>query len=129
MASTELSTDTDTDTAPANRTGVYLAVLQLLLTLGWTTYLIYLPQLAAKVGLAPSTVILVLMMDQAIFTVTDTAMGIAADKIAPFVGRLGVFVGGLTALSCAAFLALRLRASRHAGDPGSTRRQSSGRIS
>ena len=75
-------------------------------TLGWTTYVIYLPQLAAKVGLAPSAVILVLMMDQAIFTITDTAMGIAADRIAPFIGRLGVFVGGLTALSCAAFVAL-----------------------
>src|SRR5437868_12655939 len=46
------------------------------------------------------------MLDQAIFTVTDTAMGIAADKIAPFVGRLGLFVGALTALSCAAFVAL-----------------------
>jgi MFS family permease len=106
MTTTELSTDTETDTAPANRTGMYLAVLQLVFTLGWTTYLIYLPQMAAKVGIAPSTVILVLMMDQAIFTITDTAMGIAADRIAPFVGRLGVFVGGLTALSCAAFVAL-----------------------
>ncbi len=46
------------------------------------------------------------MLDQAIFTITDTAMGIAADKIAPFVGRLGVFVGILTAISCAAFVAL-----------------------
>lgn len=104
MAAAELAIDTDT--APANRTGVYLAILQLVFTLGWTTYVIYLPQLAAKVGIAPSAVILVLMMDQAIFTITDTAMGIAADKIAPFVGRLGAFVGGLTALSCAAFVAL-----------------------
>jgi MFS family permease len=90
----------------ANRTGVYLAVLQLVFTLGWTTYVIYLPKLAAEVGIAPSAVILVLMLDQAIFTITDTAMGIAADKIAAFVGRLGVFVGALTALSCAAFVAL-----------------------
>ena len=43
---------------------------------------IYLPKLAAEVGIAPSAVILILMLDQAIFTVTDTAMGIAADKIA-----------------------------------------------
>jgi hypothetical protein len=104
MTSAELTTDSDT--APANRTGVYLAVLQLVFTLGWTTYVIYLPQMAAKVGMAPSTVILVLMMDQAIFTITDTVMGIAADRIAPFVGRLGAFVGGLTALSCTAFVAL-----------------------
>src|SRR6202000_177551 len=104
MTTTELATDSDT--ASANRTGVYLAILQLLFTLGWTTYVIYLPQLAAKVGIAPSAVILVLMLDQAIFTITDTAMGIIADRIAPVVGRLGVFVGALTALSCAAFAAL-----------------------
>lgn len=92
--------------AGTNRTGVYLAVLQLVFTLGWTTYVIYLPKLAAEVGIAPSAVILILMLDQAIFTITDTAMGVAADKIAPFVGRLGVFVGTVTAVSCAAFIAL-----------------------
>ncbi len=90
----------------ANRTGVYLAVLQLVFTLGWTTYVIYLPKLAAQVGIAPSAVILILMMDQAVFTITDTAMGIAADRIAAVVGRLGRTVIGLTAVSCAAFVAL-----------------------
>src|SRR3977135_66872 len=89
-----------------NRTGVYLAFLQLVFTLGWTTYVIYLPKLAADVGIAPAAVILILMLDQAVFTVTDTAMGIAADRIAPFIGRLGVFVGVVTAISCAAFVAL-----------------------
>jgi hypothetical protein len=92
--------------ADGNRTGVYLAVLQLVFTLGWTVYVIYLPRLAAQVGIAPTAVILILMLDQAIFTITDTAMGIAADRIAPVVGRLGVFVASLTALSCAAFVAL-----------------------
>src|SRR3954464_7641613 len=87
----------------SNRTGAYFAILQLVFTLGWTVYAIYLPQLAAQVGIAPTTVILILMLDQAIFTVSDTAMGIFADKIAPIVGRLGVFVATLTALSCAAF--------------------------
>jgi MFS family permease len=90
----------------SNRTGVYLAILQLVFTLGWTVYVIYLPRLAAQVGIAPTAVILILMLDQAIFTITDTAMGIFADKIAPIVGRLGVFVASLTALSCAAFVAL-----------------------
>ncbi|MCA1401816.1 MFS transporter [Bradyrhizobium sp. BRP56] len=89
-----------------NRTGVYLAALQLVFTLGWTTYLIYLPKLCADVGIAPSTVILILMMDQGIFTVTDTAMGMAADRISSLVGRLGLFVGILAAISCAAFIAL-----------------------
>jgi MFS family permease len=87
-------------------TGVYLAILQLVFTLGWTVYVIYLPRLAAQVGIAPTAVILILMLDQAIFTITDTAMGIAADRIAPIVGRLGVLVGTLTAISCVAFVAL-----------------------
>src|SRR5580704_5157987 len=104
MTTTELD-NTDAGTS-ANRTGVYLAILQLAFTLGWTTYVIYLPKLAADVGIAPSTVILILMLDQAVFTVSDTAMGIAADKIAPFVSRVGLYVGWVSALSCAAFAAL-----------------------
>src|ERR1700722_14642394 len=90
----------------ANRTGIYLGILQLVFTLGWTTYVIYLPNLAAEVGIAPSAIILILMLDQAIFTITDTAMGIAADRISRLAGRLGSLVGALTAISCAAFVAL-----------------------
>src|SRR5258707_2121951 len=103
MTTTEIAADSS---AGVNRTGVYLAVLQLVFTLGWTTYVIYLPKLCAEVGIAPTAVILILMLDQAIFTVTDTVMGIAADRIAPFVGRVGIFVGVPTAFSCAAFIAL-----------------------
>jgi hypothetical protein len=101
-----MSTTTAASETSANRTGIYLAILQLVFTLGWTTYVIYLPKLCADVGIAPTAVILILMLDQAIFTITDTAMGIAADKIVPFVGRLGVVVGVVTAISCAAFVAL-----------------------
>src|SRR5689334_19898470 len=104
MTTTELKAEAASTSA--NRTGVYLAVLQLVFTLGWTTYVIYLPKLAAEVGIAPSAVILLLMLDQAIFTVTDTAMGIAADRVSKLVGRLGLFVGVLTAISCTAFVAL-----------------------
>jgi len=103
MTATELNADIG---AGANRTGAYLAFLQFVFALGWTTYVIYLPKLAAEVGIAPSAVILVLMLDQAIFTITDTAMGFAADRIASLVGRLGAFVGTLTVISCAAFVAL-----------------------
>ncbi len=104
MTTTELKAET-AGTA-ANRTGIYLAVLQLVFTLGWTTYVIYLPKLAAQVGIAPTAVILILMLDQAIFTISDTAMGVAADKVSRLVGRLSVFVGVMTAISCAAFIAL-----------------------
>ena len=70
---------------------------------------------SARSGSRLGMVILILMLDQAIFTITDTAMGIAADKIAPFVGRLGVFVGILTAISCAAFVALPFVAGTGSG--------------
>src|SRR5438270_954640 len=92
----------DAGAAGINRTGLYLAALQLVFTLGWTTYVVYLPKLAAEVGIAPSAVIFILMLDQAIFTIADTAMGIAADKVAPYVGRLGLFVGLVAAVSCGA---------------------------
>ena len=103
MTTTEVRVDGG---AGASRTGIYLALLQLIFTLGWTTYVIYLPKLAAQVGIAPGAVILLLMLDQAVFTISDTAMGIAADKLAPYVGRLGIFVGVLSAISCVAFVAL-----------------------
>ncbi|MCK1739280.1 MFS transporter [Bradyrhizobium sp. 138] len=114
MTTTQLSADNRT----ANRTGLYLAVLQLVFTLGWTTYVIYLPKLAAEVGIAPSAVILILMLDQAIFTIADTAMGIAADKLTPYVGRLGLYVGFVTAISCAAFVALPFVAGAGAAAQG-----------
>jgi MFS family permease len=103
MATTDLTADTSSS---SNRAGIYFAVLQLVFTLGWTTYVIYLPKLAQQVGIAPTAVIFILMLDQAIFAITDTAMGIAADRVAALVGRLGVIVGLLTGISCAAFVAL-----------------------
>jgi hypothetical protein len=104
MSATDISAGAEE--AGTNWLGFYLAFLQLVFTLLWTTYVIFLPKLATGVGIAPTAVIFVLMMDQAVFTITDTAMGVAADRIAPFVGRLGLWIGVLTAISCAAFVAL-----------------------
>ncbi len=50
MTASEVTSETNSS---ANRAGVYLAVLQLVFTLGWTTYVIYLPKLCAEVGVAP----------------------------------------------------------------------------
>src|ERR1700679_1366172 len=86
--------------------GLYLAALQLLFTLGWTVYAIFLPQLAGAVGIPRTAVIWILLLDQVIFAITDYAMGVAADRVARLVGRLGHWVAGVTILSCLAFLAL-----------------------
>lgn len=93
--------------------GLYLAVLQLVFALGWTVYAIYLPRLAASVGIAAGAVIYILMLDQAIFTVTDFAMGVAADKVSRLVGRLGRWVAAITLMSCAAFVGLPFVAGAH----------------
>jgi len=92
--------------AAAHRFGWYLAVLQLFFTLCWTVYAIYLPKLTAAAGIPASSVIFILMLDQAIFTVCDFATGVAADKVTRVLGRLGIFVAAATVLSCAAFLAM-----------------------
>jgi len=97
---------TGSSSAASNGAGAWLAVLQLVFTLGWVTYVIYLPKLAADAGIAPMVVIYILMLDQAIFTVTDTLMGVMADKVSAAVGRLGLIVGLITAVSCACFVAL-----------------------
>jgi len=97
------------------RFGWYLAVLQLFFALCWTIYVIYLPKLAAAAGIPAKSVILILMLDQAIFTICDFATGVAADKVTRVLGRLGVWVTAATALSCAAFLILPLIAG--AGAP------------
>ena len=92
--------------ATSSRFGWYLALLQLFFTLCWTVYLIYLPKLAAAAGLAPHVVVLILLLDQGIFTVCDFATGVAADRVTRALGRLGAYVVAATALSCAAFLVM-----------------------
>ena len=92
--------------AKLNRVGVYLAVLQLFFTLTWTVYVIFLPALAAQVGIRPQAVILILMLDQVIFAVMDWLMGQMADRVSKVVGRLSKIVATTTAVSCVAFLLL-----------------------
>jgi MFS family permease len=90
----------------SNAIALYIALLQLLFTLCWTVYAIYLPTLAAGVGIAAGTVILILMMDQVIFTIFDAATGVAADRMSRIVGQIGRWVAIVTLISCLAFLAL-----------------------
>jgi MFS family permease len=95
--------------------GVYLAVLQFVFTLGWTSYAFYLPKLAVSVGLSAGAVGIILMLDQIIFTVTDFSMGVAADKVSRVIGRLGHWVAAITFLSTLAFVSLPFIAANHLG--------------
>ena len=80
-------------------TALYLALLQFLFNLCWVVYAIYLPTLAGNIGIAAGTVILILMMDQAIFTVFDIATGIGADRMSRIIGKVGRSVAIVTLVS------------------------------
>lgn len=95
-----------TDPRVPPRLGLYLAALQLLFGLTWIVYVIYLPQLAESAGLPRSVVPWLLMADQLIFIVSDAAVGVASDRAAAVLGRVGRWVAGTTLLSMAAFVAL-----------------------
>ena len=88
------------------RVGLFVAVVQFFFALTWTVYVIYLPQLAAQVGIPKSAVIWLLMLDQLVFLVADYACGVASDRAADAHALLGPAVLGATLLSCGAFLAL-----------------------
>ncbi|OOG43045.1 hypothetical protein [Polaromonas sp. A23] len=95
-----------------HKVGITLALIQLFFTLTWTVYVIFLPQLAAQVGLGKEMVLVILMLDQLIFLLADTAMGVMADKSVRVFGRLGRWVVLVTLVSCVAFLLLPLLAAK-----------------
>jgi hypothetical protein len=80
--------------------------VQLFFTLCWTVYAMYLPKLATGVGIPASAVILILMLDQAIFTIFDVATGVAADRVSRVIGQIGRIVAAATLVSCIAFVTL-----------------------
>jgi len=86
--------------------GLYLAVVQFFLAIGWVVYAVYLPQLAKAVGLEAKWVPWLLMADQLVFIVTDLAVGLASDRAARVLGRIGSAVLVATLLSSLAFVAL-----------------------
>jgi len=89
-----------------NRVGPYFAALQLFFTLTWTVYVIFLPQLAAQVGMPKQWIVWILLADQVVFLLVDWAMGIYADRAAKVVGRLGPQLALVTLVSALAFLLL-----------------------
>jgi Na+/melibiose symporter-like transporter len=88
------------------RLALSLAVVQFFFALSWTVYVVFLPTLAAQVGIPASAVVLVLMLDQLVFVLSDYALGIAADRASRLLGRIGPMMLGVTVVSCLAFLLL-----------------------
>ncbi|WP_099024700.1 MFS transporter [Mycolicibacterium palauense] len=98
--------DEPTPRTTSTRVGLYFGVLQLFFNLSWVIYVIFLPQLAAQAGIGTGAVPWILLMDQVVFVVCDWAAGLASDRVAEVLGKLGTIVAGITALSALAFLLL-----------------------
>lgn len=86
--------------------GLYLGVVQFFFAATWIVYVLYLPQLVAQAGMDKSATAWILMADQLVFVFADYASGVAADRVARTLGRIGPWVLAATLVSCTAFLAL-----------------------
>jgi MFS family permease len=105
---------------PPRAIGLYLAVVQFFLALSWVVYVAYLPQLAQRAGIEPRWVPWLLMADQLVFLVCDLAVGLASDRAARVIGRIGRAVVAATLLSTGAFVLLPWAAPQ--GSPASSSR-------
>jgi hypothetical protein len=86
--------------------GLRLAAVQFVFALGWTVYVVFLPELLQRAGIAASWLPLLLMADQAIFALMDVAFGLMADRMERAWQRFARAVLALSTLSALAFLAL-----------------------
>ncbi|MCF7993583.1 MAG: hypothetical protein K9L88_01935 [Chromatiaceae bacterium] len=83
-----------------------MSVIQFFFVTTWVIYIIFLGDLLERVGLGKEYLIWFILLDQAVFAITDILMGYAADRVERFIGRLGPAIIVVTLVSCAAFLLL-----------------------
>jgi MFS family permease len=95
----------DSNAVPT-RVALYLALVQCLFALGWTVYVLFLPELLTRAGVDKSWTPWVLALDQVIFAAADLAMGVAVDRARSGLRRVGPLLLGLTAVSSLAMLLL-----------------------
>ena len=96
-----------TDHVPArvpHGAALYLGIVQFLFVTCWTIYVIFLPGLLESAGLPRSYTIWILILDQLVFMVMDAVTGVAADRAARTLGRVGPMILTATVISCIAFL-------------------------
>lgn len=106
-----------TDPRAPHGAALYLAFVQFLFVTCWTVYVIYLPALLEASGLPRQYAPWILILDQLTFMVMDVVMGVAADRAARTLGRIGPLIMGFTAFSCIAFLLIPHVAGAGAATP------------
>ena len=90
--------------AVATRVALYLAFVQWLFAMGWTVYVLFLPELLTRAGIDKTWTPWVLALDQLIFAGADLAMGLAVDRARAGLRRIGPLLLGMTAMSTVAML-------------------------
>ncbi len=86
--------------------GWWVGLVHALLALSWTAYVLFLPSFVARVGLPASIVIWIVLLDQALFAVTDWGSAVFADRIARVWRRLGAAIAAAALLCGVLFAAL-----------------------
>jgi MFS family permease len=94
------------DAGSSNALGIYIGVVQFFFAMTWILYVIYLPTLVVQAGIGKQWVPWILVADQVIFAVSDVVTGFWVDRMRTGLARFGGWILGLTAISCATFLAL-----------------------
>jgi hypothetical protein len=92
--------------APSGVTAIWVLVVQCLLALSWTMYVLFLPGMLAAAGIERRWFVYVLIADQLIFAACDWAAGVYVDRIAPVWKRTGRAITAVTLLSSAFLLAM-----------------------
>ncbi len=100
-------TDDDADEpGAARRVGTWVLIVECLLALSWTLYVLFLPKMLADAGIERRWFVYVLLTDQLIFAACDWIAGVYADRVARGWRRLGRLITATTLLSSAALLAM-----------------------
>jgi hypothetical protein len=86
--------------------GWWVGAVHALLALSWTAYVLFLPSFVAQVGLPASLVVWIVLLDQALFTVTDWASAVLADRVAQLWRRLGAAIAAAALLCGLLFVAM-----------------------
>lgn len=92
--------------ATERRISLWVMTLQFLLVLSWTLYLIFLPPLLNAAGIDGRWMVWILVLDQAVFAVSDWAAGVFSDRYARLLRRIGPAITLMAGTSSLALLAM-----------------------
>jgi len=85
---------------------LYFAGMQFLFALGWTVYVLFLPELLDRAGIERTWTPWIIALDQFVFAFADLAMGAAMDRARRALRTVGGWLVGLITLSSLAMLAM-----------------------